>query len=92
MDFIGDIGGVFDVFMYFIGLLIYKIPEHSFTLYAIKTLFLASSSNEELFQKPKINKNNSSTPKIYRNRKRPASTKKDIQQTKKHRQIILSCY
>lgn len=43
MNFIGDIGGVVDVILIFLGMFIYPFQEHSFKMKALKKLYLVKT-------------------------------------------------
>ena len=89
MDFIGDLGGVIEIFVILYGGILYRISEHSFNMYATKTLFLAETSDETLFQKPKLLKKDNTLKKYIAKKYDPPET---LECTKHlhHRQIILS--
>lgn len=53
-DLLGDLGGVTEVIMLCFGFMLYPISEHSFHLKAIKKLFIAKTSNDDLFMKKKL--------------------------------------
>jgi len=44
MDLLGDLGGVTEVVMICFGFFLFPIAEHSFTMKAIKNLYLARTS------------------------------------------------
>lgn len=45
LNLIGDLGGVLDLFILFIGLFLYPVAEHSFNIKAINKLLSAHSKN-----------------------------------------------
>ena len=49
LDLLGDLGGVTEVIMICFGFFLYPISEHSFTLKAIRKLFLVRTREENLF-------------------------------------------
>ena len=49
LDLLGDIGGVKEAFLIIIGVFISPISEHMYTLKAISQLFLARSTDKNLF-------------------------------------------
>ena len=49
LDLIGDIGGVFELFVTICGILFNSIAEHSFVLSAMKKIFLVKTSEPEVF-------------------------------------------
>jgi hypothetical protein len=51
LDFIGDLGGVFEILVSFFSFFIMPISEHSFILKALSKLFLARTSDAKLFVK-----------------------------------------
>lgn len=53
MDLVGDYGGVQEVFFLVLGALIAPYAEHSFTLEAIRKLYLVRTKENHLFKKPK---------------------------------------
>jgi hypothetical protein len=57
---LGDLGGVTEVIMLFFGFFLYPIAEHSFYLQAIKKLYLARASDNNLF----LDKNTKLTQKV----------------------------
>jgi len=59
------LGGVFEICIMTYGVVLFKISKHNFTLYAIKKLFLASTSDESLLLHPKDTKKD----KIFKNQK-----------------------
>ena len=46
IDFIGDISGVYDLMIMTLGLFVSSISYHSFTLKAIKKMFLVNEAND----------------------------------------------
>jgi hypothetical protein len=62
---VGDLGGVFEIGIMTYGIILFKISKHNFTIYAIKKLFLASTSEEHLLTKSKDTNNG----KKYKNQK-----------------------
>ena len=50
MSFIGDLGGVFDLAMTLIGIFIFPISQHSFTLKALSKMYLARTNHNNLFK------------------------------------------
>jgi hypothetical protein len=68
LDLVGDLGGVFEICIMTYGTILFKISNHSFTLYAIKKLFLASTSDETVLNEPKETKKD----KKYKNQKKMA--------------------
>ena len=50
LDLIGDIGGVFELFVSLCGILFNSIAEHSFVLSAMKKIFLIKTSEPEAFE------------------------------------------
>ena len=47
MDFIGDIGGVLDVIILFIAILLSPFSKHSFIVNAVSSLYRAKTGNME---------------------------------------------
>ena len=47
MNLVSDIGGVYEFFIMIIGILMFTISEHSFTLATIKKLFFVKNSKNE---------------------------------------------
>ena len=56
IDLLGDIGGVFELLTRMVGLLVVSFSTHSFTLSAIKKLFLVKTTNNNLFEQKKTSK------------------------------------
>ena len=56
MDLLGDLGGVTEVIMIIFGFILYPISEHSYTLKAIKRLYLARTNKNGLFLEEKNKK------------------------------------
>jgi len=52
LDLLGDLGGVTEVFMIFFSFLLMPISDHSFTMKAMKKLYIARTRDEDLFKKP----------------------------------------
>ena len=52
LDLLGDLGGVTEVFMIFFSFLLMPISYHSFTMKAMKKLYIARTRDEDLFKKP----------------------------------------
>ena len=50
LDLIGDLGGVLEVFSLIFGLFVAPIAEHSFTMRAMRKLFLAKTKDRGLFR------------------------------------------
>ena len=50
LGLIGDIGGVFELFVSVSGILFYSIAEHSFILSAMKKQFLVKTIEPEFFK------------------------------------------
>ena len=53
LNMIGELGGITKVIMFVFGFFLYPISEHSFTLKALKKLYLAKSSNPSLMKSKK---------------------------------------
>ena len=53
---IGELGGITKVIMFVFGFFLYPISEHSFTLKALKKLYLAKSSDPNLMKSKKEGK------------------------------------
>jgi len=51
MDFLGDLGGVFEIFFLVFGFLVFPVSEFAFNLHAVKTLYLARTGDENLLSK-----------------------------------------
>ena len=49
LDLLGDLGGIFELLTGSIGLLMFKVSEHSFILKALKNLFMVNTSDEDIF-------------------------------------------
>ena len=58
IGFIGDLGGVFDLVMAFLGLFISPISSHSFVLKALGRMYLARTSDSSLFTIGSLKKKN----------------------------------
>jgi hypothetical protein len=80
------LGGVFEICIMTYGVILFKISDHSFTMYAIKKLFLASTSDESLLAPPAAAKRG----KVYKNQKLTAQSSTDKHIATKHRQIKIS--
>lgn len=52
IDLLGDLGGVLEVIMVLTGAFLFPISEHHFTLQAAKRIFLARTTNSNLFESP----------------------------------------
>lgn len=52
LDLLGDYGGLQEVLLILVGFLIAPFAEHSFTLEAIRKLYLAKTKDETLFKQP----------------------------------------
>ena len=48
---IGDLGGVMEVFIFVVGVLVYPINKHSFTIKSLKRLFIARTTDQTIFPK-----------------------------------------
>ena len=55
-DLIGDLGGVLEVMISFIGIFLFPISRHSFSLKILEKLFLARSNDKKIFSNAKISK------------------------------------
>ena len=55
LNMIGELGGITKVIMFVFGFFLYPISEHSFTLKALKKLYLAKS-NDPILMKSKKDK------------------------------------
>ena len=55
-DLIGDLGGVLEVMISFIGIFLFSISRHSFSLKILEKLFLARSNDKKIFSVAKISK------------------------------------
>jgi hypothetical protein len=53
LDLIGDLGGVLEVLVGFLGFFMMPLSEHSFVLKALNKMFLARTYDTNLFKKPK---------------------------------------
>ena len=49
LDLMGDLGGVLELILLVLGLLLLPISEHSFYIETIKTLFFARTKDPDLF-------------------------------------------
>ena len=58
LDLIGDIGGVLEVLVSVVGILMYPLTEYSFVLKALQKLYLARTSNKNLLRKTSLKKKN----------------------------------
>ena len=56
-DLLGDLGGVTEVLILMFYLFITPLSEHSFTMKALSQLFLARTTDSDLFAKPDVPKN-----------------------------------
>jgi len=56
LDLLGDTGGIFEVVMLLFGWLMFPISEYSFILKAAKRLFLARTTDHEMFEYTKCDK------------------------------------
>ena len=54
LNMIGELGGITKVIMFVFGFFLYPISEHSFTLKALRKLYLAKSK-EPILMKPRKN-------------------------------------
>ena len=50
LDVLGDIAGMFELISAVLGVVLYKVSEHSFQLKALNRLFLVSTEDAELFR------------------------------------------
>ena len=57
VDLIGELGGVVEVFILIFGFFLYPISHHSFVMKATKMMFLARTSNLNLFENVSEDKN-----------------------------------
>ena len=55
-DLIGDLGGVLEVLISGFGLFLFPISTHSFVLKILEKLFLARTSDKNIFSRAKISK------------------------------------
>ena len=63
INFLGDLGGVIEDFIYVFGCLIFPISRYSFEVKLFEKLYLAKTKNPEIFEKSKeINKKAGSLP------------------------------
>ena len=53
---LGDLGGVTEVIMLVMGLILFPINESSYNMMSTKRMFLARTADDELFDKPKEEK------------------------------------
>ena len=53
LDVLGDIAGMFELISAVLGLVLYKVSEHSFQLKALNRLFLVSTEDAALFRSEK---------------------------------------
>ena len=51
LDVLGDLGGVTEVIMLLFGFFLYPIAEHSFILQALRRLYKARTTQDQLFKK-----------------------------------------
>ena len=59
MDLLGDLGGIMEIFFMVFGVVLFRISEFSFNVYATQTMFLANTKSKNLFINPKkLQKNN----------------------------------
>lgn len=58
MDFIGDIGGVSEVFIFMLGIFIIPFSKFSFVLKAVQKLFLAKTKDGNIFDQKGYFKSN----------------------------------
>ena len=49
----GDLGGVLEVLIGFLGVLLFPISEHSFIMKALSILYLARTKDKHVFTKTK---------------------------------------
>jgi hypothetical protein len=49
LDLLGDLGGVTDVLIFIIGIFIFPISQHSFTMRYLQKMFLVRTSQSNLF-------------------------------------------
>ena len=49
MNFLGDLGGIFEIFTKLISLLLLPTARHSFILKALERMFLAGTGDQKLF-------------------------------------------
>ena len=56
LDLFADMGGVFEIFVFFAGMLLFPLSEYSFKLRAIETLFLAKTKDSSMFRSKKPKK------------------------------------
>ena len=53
LDLLGDLGGVFEIILFVIGLMVYPVSEYSFYLKALSELFLVKTMDKDLMKTPK---------------------------------------
>ena len=58
IDHIGDLGGVIEIFAIFFGFFIGPFTNYSFTMTALRNIFVAKSSSKTLFKQNKSPKKN----------------------------------
>jgi len=49
MDLLGDLAGIYELLIGFVGIVFYTISEHSFILEAVGRLFLINTEDTDLF-------------------------------------------
>ena len=55
MDVLGDIAGIYGFLCSSVGILFFTISEQSFTLSAMKKMYLVKSKHSYIFDKKKVN-------------------------------------
>ena len=50
MDLLGDLAGIYELLKGFMGIIFYKISEHTFILAAVGRLFLINTEDTDMFQ------------------------------------------
>lgn len=66
-DFLGDIGGVFEVFLFIFGLIFMPLNYQSFVLRALKSLYKVRTSNVSLLPKANIQRPDPESGKVVKN-------------------------
>lgn len=85
---IGELGGITKVIMFVFGFFLYPISEHSFTLKALKKLYLAKSKDPILLKSKKDDQDDANSGNSLKTVHSNATL--DLSHTGKPKNIILS--